>query len=137
VDNSRRNPSGGGSAQQTLTSFLSYRAVHCANYDPEAVTPEGSGVDLDSVNSTGPGNIKNVTVPILILQGTADTEVHLTSAELNFNSATSTSDKTLKFIEGATHGFTPLRPEFGDTQAVATDTIIQWIAERFSSRPAK
>ena len=42
--------SDGGSAQQTLTSFLSYRAVHCANYDPEAVTPEGSGVDLDSVN---------------------------------------------------------------------------------------
>jgi alpha-beta hydrolase superfamily lysophospholipase len=137
VDNSRRNPSGGGSAQHTLTLFLSYRAVHCANYDPEAVTPEGSGVDLDSVNSTGPGNIKNVTVPILILQGTADTEVHLTSAELNFNSATSTSDKTFKFIEGATHGFTPLRPEFGDTQAVAVETIIQWIGERFSVRQAK
>jgi len=137
VDNSRRNPSAGGSAQQTLTSFLSYRAVLCTNYDPDAVTLEGSGVNFDSVNSTGPGNIKNVTVPILMLQGTGDTEVHLTSAELNFNSATSTSDKTLKFIEGATHGFTPLRPEFGDTQAVATDTIIQWIAERFSSRPAK
>jgi alpha-beta hydrolase superfamily lysophospholipase len=137
VDNSRRNPSAGGSAQQTLISFLSYRAVHCTNYDPEAVTPEGSGVDFDSVNSTGPGNIKNVTVPILMLQGTADTEVHLTSAELNFNSATSTSDKTLKFIEGATHGFTPLRPEFGDTQAVAVETIIQWIGERFSVRQAK
>jgi pimeloyl-ACP methyl ester carboxylesterase len=137
VDNSRRNPSAGGAAQQTLTSFLSYRAVHCANYDPDAVTPEASGVDFDSVNSTGPGNIKNVTVPILMLQGTADTEVHLTSAELNFNSATGTSDKTLKFIEGATHGFTPLRPEFGNTQAVATDTIIQWIAERFSGGRAK
>ncbi len=72
-----------------------------------------------------------------MLQGTADTEVHLTSPELNFNSATSTSDKTLKFIEGATHGFTPLRPEFGDTQAIAVETIIRWIAQHFSGSQAK
>jgi hypothetical protein len=36
----------------------------------------------------------------------------------------------LAFVEGATHGFTPM-PEFGDTFGRTLDFVKAWLAERF------
>ena len=43
-------------------------------------------------------------------------------------------DKQLVMVEGATHGFTPCRPEYGDTMARTFDYVDAWLkqAGRFS-----
>jgi alpha-beta hydrolase superfamily lysophospholipase len=124
-----------GGTVHTCRSFLSYRAVLAdpAIHDPDAVTIETAGVRLESTNSTTPGNIAGVSVPLLITSGTADTQVHLPHAELMFNAATRSTDKELAFIEGAEHDMTPVRPESGDTRAVHLDVLATWLETRFGS----
>jgi hypothetical protein len=124
-----------GGSIHTTESLLSYRVVPTeGNYNPDAVTMDESGIDFDAVNSTTPGNIRGVSVPILIIQGTADDQVHLPSAELNYNSATATDDKTLVFIEGATHSIEPIASKFGDTREMAENLMGKWLRERFRIR---
>ena len=38
-------------------------------------------------------------------------------------------DKTLAFVEGAVHGFTPCRPEYGDTVKRAFDNVDSWLSK--------
>lgn len=124
-----------GGTAHTCRSFLSYRAVVAdpATHDPDAVTTETAGVRLETSNSTTPGNIAGVSVPLLITAGTADTQVHLPHAELMFNAAIRTTDKQLAFIEGAEHDMTPVRPESGDTRAEHLRVISEWLETRFGA----
>jgi alpha-beta hydrolase superfamily lysophospholipase len=122
-----------GGTVHTYRSFLSYRAVIAdpASHDPDAVTPETAGVRLESTNSTTPGNIAGISVPLLITSGTADTQVHIPHAELMFNAATRTRDKEIAFIEGAEHDMTPVRPESGDTRGTHLQVVSEWLEARF------
>ena len=122
-----------GSAVHSLRTFLSYRATRVGKtYNPFATTVQETGIDFESVNSTIPGNLDTVSVPILIVQGTADNSdsAKLPTAELIYNSAHS-ADKTLVFVEGAGHGLDPVDPKYGDTQAIAADGMVDWLANRF------
>jgi len=38
-------------------------------------------------------------------------------------------DKTLAFVEGAVHTFTPCRPEYGDTVKRAFDYVDAWLGK--------
>lgn len=122
-----------GGTVHTLRSFLSYRALRCdpATFDPDAATPNSTGVELASSNSTTAGNIAGTTVPLLVTASTADTQVHLPSSELAFNAAVRVSDKAIAFIDGAEHDMTPPRPEVGDTRAIHLEVLSAWLAERF------
>ena len=54
----------------------------------------------------------------------------LASAEMAYDGAGS-ADRSLAFVEGATHGFTPLEPEYGDTLGRTVRFAAAWLAERF------
>lgn len=122
-----------GGTVHTIRSFLSYRAVAAdpASWDPEAVTPDASGIDFSSTHSSTPANIAGVTVPVLITSATADTQVHLRSAELIFNSAARASQRDLVFVDGAEHDMTPADESYGDTRSRHLSVVADWLERTF------
>jgi alpha-beta hydrolase superfamily lysophospholipase len=123
-----------GATVHTLTSFLSYRAIRTdpGRYDPTAVTSEEFGVDMGSTNTSTPSNLERVTVPLLITQGTSDIEVHVPSAELNYDAANS-SDKQLTFIENADHSMLDPRDAASNrTREMHLDVVAGWLETRFA-----
>jgi hypothetical protein len=113
-------------------SFIGYRAVRCIALNPDATNAADHGLDMTSNNNTLYANIAGTTVPLMIFQGTADsTIVHLTLAELIYNSATRTSDRGLNYVRGMTHGLGPLTASFGDTIGILDNAIAGWLAARF------
>jgi len=115
-----------GATVHTLTSFLSYRAIRTdpERYDPSAVTPERFGVDMRSTNTSTTSSLEQVSVPLLITQGTADIEAYVPAAEMNFNAAAS-ADKRLVFIEHADHRM--LGPRTRETHL---DVVTGWLGSR-------
>lgn len=122
-----------GGTVHTLRSFLSYRAVSAiaADYGPDATEPTECGIDFRSSNAITAAHVASVSVPLLITASTADTQVHLPSAELMYNAAVRTSDKSLVFIDGAEHDMTPVDEKFGDTRSIHVRAIAEWLAQRF------
>lgn len=113
-------------------SFLGYRGVRCIALNADATTADEHGLDVNSNSNTLYNNIATTNVPLLIIQGTADnTIVHLTLAELIHNSAINTTDRTLLYIRGMTHGLVPLNPSFGDTVATLNGAIVDWLNRRY------
>jgi pimeloyl-ACP methyl ester carboxylesterase len=130
LDN-RRLP---GIAVHLAQTFLSYRAVRPTPAYADAATGiAADAMDYHSVHSTMPGNLEWVTVPQLFIQGTSDPEPQLPSAELNYRSATASSDTQLVFVEGAEHWYLPTEPRYGDTAGVAARTMADWVHARFHS----
>ena len=92
------------------------------------------GIDWDSSYAAPPGNMKHVQAPTLIMGMTGGWE--FLASETIYNMAAA-KDKTIAFIEGATHKFTPARhceqyPEqFGDTMKTLHDYIDNWLSSRF------
>jgi pimeloyl-ACP methyl ester carboxylesterase len=123
-----------GATIHTLTSFLSYRAIRTypERYDPAAVTLEEFGVDMGSTNTSTTTNLAQVTVPLLITQGTADIEVYVPSAEMNHDAAGS-ADKQLTFIEQADHGMLdPRDPASTRTRELQLGVVATWLQTRFA-----
>ncbi|MBI3949903.1 MAG: hypothetical protein HY314_05555 [Acidobacteria bacterium] len=75
-----------------------------------------------------------ITVPLLMVYGTADKEVLPADAWPIYH-ATASEDKQLILIEGAGHWFTPEGPKAGkgDQREQTMQTIIRWLRERFPS----
>jgi pimeloyl-ACP methyl ester carboxylesterase len=123
-------------AARTDRSFLSYRAVRCSHFDPDAITPDGHGLDTRSSNNITYANLARTQAPLLIIQGTADdTIAHLTIGELLFN-ASAAPDRQLWYVRGMTHSMTALRGEHGDVGKVTADAISGWLRTRFA-QPGK
>ena len=57
--------------------------------------------------------------------------MHVTLAELIYNSATATTDRTLNYVRGMTHGLTPLNASFGDTVGALNNAIESWLNARY------
>jgi len=120
---------------RTDTSFLSYRAVRCTHFDPDATTAAEHGLDVRSSNNITYANLARNRVPLLVVQGTADdTIAHLTIAELLYNSSVAT-DRSLWFVKGMTHSITALRPEYGDVPSITAAALLSWLKqpERFAA----
>jgi hypothetical protein len=117
----------GGALNTTVRRFLSSFATWALpNY---AVTEDGiEGVDWASSITNTPSVAPGVHVPMLVMGMTA--HYWLVSAELTCEAAGS-QDRTLAFVEGATHGFTPLDAGFGDTFGRTVGYIADWLDERF------
>jgi pimeloyl-ACP methyl ester carboxylesterase len=77
-------------------------------------------------------NIRKVTIPTLVLVGTADRGTYVWEQETTYAKAAAT-DKTIVKIEGADHGFEPSGPKAGDrTQKARTiDALLGWVAKHF------
>jgi pimeloyl-ACP methyl ester carboxylesterase len=77
-------------------------------------------------------NIKKVTVPTLVLGGTADRGIFPSEQKATFANS-GAKDKTIVWIEGADHGFGPSGPKAGDgkQQQRAAAAVLEWMEKRF------
>jgi pimeloyl-ACP methyl ester carboxylesterase len=121
------------SSVRSVKTFLSNVSV-VANgfgYDDTHVY----GLDFSRTYSNTPGNIAHVHMPTLFIGLTGGYESM--AAEQIFDLCPS-DDKTLSYVEGATHNFTPnlgaeaFPGQFGDTNKTLCDHIDSWLfTERF------
>jgi pimeloyl-ACP methyl ester carboxylesterase len=123
-----------GATAETCRSFLSFRAVRASFFNPRATRVEDWGVDVDSSNNTVAGNLKHVTVPWIILYGTADDK--MPGVEMIYNAAKS-KDKKVVLLRGATHHLESVDPKrflsSEKIRALFESEMAKWIDERFGS----
>ena len=81
-------------------------------------------------------NIRKVTVPTLVLVGTADRGTYVWEQEKTHESA-GAADKTIVKIEGADHAWNPSGPKAGDGKQKdrMLDALFGWMAKRFAPAP--
>ena len=123
----------GGALNTTVKRFLStFASRSTPDYD---VTEDSIvGVDWNSSYTSTPGNMEAVATPILILGMTG--HYWIVSAETAFTHAAS-KDKSIAFVEGATHGFTPCAAcektpgQFGDTMKTTFDYVASWLDRKY------
>ena len=82
------------------------------------------GVDWRSTPASLPGNIEGIHVPTLIVASTCSE--HLVTLEIAYHHSPA-KDKEFVGLDGATHFFTPCRPEFGDTFNRGFDFVDAWV----------
>jgi pimeloyl-ACP methyl ester carboxylesterase len=113
----------------TVRDFLSDSAVRTS---PDfAITADDIvGVDWRSAATSTPANAEGVTIPSLIL--TMGCHYLVVPGEIIFEHLAA-KDKTYATVEGATHGFTACRPEYGDSVKRTFDFVDVWLSktERF------
>lgn len=108
------------------------------NYGPEART-RTIRPDVFLSTMSGPAsrarlheNIRKVTVPTLVLIGTADRGTYVWEQEKTY-AASGASDKTVVKIEGADHAWNPSGPKAGDggQRQRMLEALLGWIEKRF------
>ena len=138
----RENPSrqmGSGALKTTVRNFLSSYAIRTTTrfgYDASSI----SGIDWTSTYTSPPGDVEGISVPIVTIGMTGHWEG--LAAETIYDHAAS-RDRSIAFVEGATHFYTPCesceRPAsaYGDTVKTTYDYIDSWLAKpgRFFGRP--
>jgi pimeloyl-ACP methyl ester carboxylesterase len=115
----------GGARFTTVRRFLNSwacRATEQYGYGEDFI----AGIDWQSTYNNTPGSVEGVTVPTLVVGMSASSLV--VSNETAFDHAVS-SDKTIAYIEGATHMTSPIRPEFGDTVKATFDYLDSWLSK--------
>ncbi|MDO4284392.1 MAG: alpha/beta hydrolase [Eubacteriales bacterium] len=126
---------GFGALTTTVKTFLKSSAVRV---NPDLYAYDASelhGIEWGSSYCVTVGNVEGISAPMLMMGMTGSYEY--IAAEHIYRHAGRTSDKTLAFVEGAGHNFTPATEaerypgEFGDTAKVCFDYVSQWIASRF------
>ena len=119
-----------GALKTTVRNYLTTYAIRVTDdfgYDADSV----HGIDWASTYSSPPGDVEGVTVPLLTMGMTGHWEY--LAAETIYAHAHS-RDKTLVFVEGATHIYTTCKPcektpgEFGDTQKTTYDYVDKWLS---------
>ena len=98
----------------TVRRFLAASAIRAgANY---AMTADDIiGVDWNLAYNSTPAMTPHITAPTLVLAMSC--HYLLVPGEIIFDRLAA-KDKTLAAVEGATHGFAPCKPEYGDTTSV-------------------
>ena len=122
-----------GALKTTVRGFLDNFALRVTDdygYDEDSV----HGIDWTSSYSNNPGNVEGISVPLLIIGMTGHWEY--AAAETIFEHANKTADKTLAYVEGATHGYTTCTKcekfpgQFGDTQKTTYDYVDGWLSKK-------
>ncbi|MCD8122441.1 MAG: alpha/beta hydrolase [Clostridiales bacterium] len=118
------------SVKTYLTSYA-VRTEKEYGYDEDHVW----GIEWDSTYNCPPGNVQHVQAPLLVMGMTAGWE--FMASETIYDMAVG-KDKTIAFVEGATHMFRAARRQeeypgqFGDTMKTLYDYVDEWlIAGRF------
>jgi hypothetical protein len=120
-----------GALKTTVRNYLNNYAIRVRpdfGYDADGVR----GVEWTSTYASPPGNVGAITVPLLVLGMTGHWEY--LAAETIYGRAAS-RDKSLAFIEGATHLYMTCEPcerrpgEYGDTQKTTYDYIDGWLSK--------
>lgn len=124
---------GMGSMQTSVKSYLASQAVRSTEdfgYDETHIY----GVDWDSSYCCTPGNVRQIHAPMLIMGLTGGYE--FLAAECIYEMSAS-EDKTLAFIEGASHMVWPAKEseaypgQFGDTVQTTFKYAAEWLSKHF------
>ncbi|MEE4451564.1 hypothetical protein [Novosphingobium resinovorum] len=127
-----------GALKTTVRNYLNNYAIRTGpdfGYDATSV----HGVDWTSTYASPPGNVQGITAPLLVMGMTGHWEY--LAAETIYDLARS-QDKTLTFVEGATHMYDTCKAcerhpgEFGDTTKTTYDHIADWLAKPGRFAPA-
>jgi pimeloyl-ACP methyl ester carboxylesterase len=87
------------------------------------------GIDYQSTYNSPVAAVEKIKAPLLILSMSAGQL--LVTAETIYNHATS-ADRSLIFIEGATHGTTPINwDKYGNTTTTTVNTLDSWLSAKF------
>jgi hypothetical protein len=134
VPEGRQNPTSKmafGALKTTVRNYLSSYAIRTTpdfGYDATSL----HGIDWTSTYASPPGDVEGITVPLATIGMTGHWEG--LAAETIYDHAAS-RDKTIAFVEGATHFYTPCAPcektpgQFGDTIKTTYDYIDGWLAK--------
>jgi len=121
-----------GALKTTVKGFLtsySIRVTDDYGYDEDTV----HGVDWTSTYSSNPGNAEGITVPLLILGMTGHWEY---AAAEEIHDHAKSADKTLAYVEGATHGYSTCTKcektpgQFGNTMKTTYDYVDGWLSKK-------
>lgn len=123
------------SLNTTVRGFLSTCAI--TTYANFRVNENGlQGIHWTSNINNPIGNSEGITVPSLFMGMTGSYE-YLAAEEIYHHSAS--TDKTIAFVEGASHNFTPDRDaekynntSYGDTVKHLFDYVDNWLDSRFN-----
>ncbi|MGL5436357.1 MAG: alpha/beta hydrolase family protein [Lachnospiraceae bacterium] len=122
---------GSAAANTTVRTFLGSYAVGVSgdfSCDEENIY----GIDWNSCFNSAISSIRHVSVPLLAMGMTGGYEY--LAAEFIYDNAKS-KDKTIAFVEGASHDFKPARNceeyegQFGDTVKTLFDCVDQWLKD--------
>lgn len=127
-----------GALKTTLRNYLDNYAIRTRpdfSYGEDGV----EGVEWRSTYASPPGDVQGVSAPLLVMGMTAHWE--FLASETIYTLAHS-PDKTLAFVEGATHLYETCKPcekhpgEFGDTRKTTYDYIDGWLSKpgRFAGK---
>jgi len=114
------------SQSTTVREFLAKSGIRIASNF--AFTEDNIvGVDWKSAMNSTPGNAEGITVPTLVMAMTC--HYLMVPAEIIYDHLAA-KDKELVMVEGATHGFAPCKPEYGDTVKRTFDYVDTWLKAR-------
>jgi hypothetical protein len=109
----------------TVRQFLATSAIRTTPEYAQTVD-DIVGIDWRSAVISTPGNAEGIKVPSLVMAMTCN--YLLVPEEIIFDHMGS-KDKTFAAVEGALHGFSPCKPEYGDTRKRLFDFIDGWLAK--------
>jgi hypothetical protein len=109
----------------TVRRFLAASAIRTS---PDfAITADDiTGVDWGSSYNSTPANAEGITAPALVL--TMSCHYLVVPGEIIFDHLGS-KDKTYASVEGAVHGFSPCKPQYGDTVKRTFDFVDAWLSK--------
>jgi hypothetical protein len=119
----------------TADSFMSVAAIKAP--DLHITADSIGGVDWASTNTATVSNVSGIRSPLLIMSMTG--HYWIVPAEMYYDAAAHATSKTLAYVEGATHGFTPCTAcattpgEFGDTVAETFNYVSDWATQHFGA----
>lgn len=123
---------GMGTEVSTARTYAASSSLRTTDFSYDAC--EIKGIDWDSNYCCTPGNVRYISAPMLIMGMSGGYE--FLAAELIYEKAQKTVDKTIAFVEGATHNFEPERAteqfpgQYGDTIGNCFDFVAKWIVEK-------
>jgi hypothetical protein len=118
--------------KSTVRTYLNSSAVRTADfsYNEDSMY----GVDWCSSYSCTPGNMMGVSAPTLLMGMTGGYE--FLAAEIIHELMPKATEKTVAFVEGASHGFFPAKDaeaypgQFGDTVKNMFDFVDGWLGQK-------
>lgn len=126
IDPSDRVPGWSGGARIDLNNYFDW-------FHPRVITPEALLSSESTVsNAYSPQTLPTVTVPTLVIIGTADPTARLAESRTAYE-ALAAKDKELVLIVGADHGYRPAGPKAGkgDQREQAIQALVDWFSPRF------
>lgn len=122
-----------GAVKTTVRTYLNSSAVRTTadfGYNEDSLY----GIDWSSSYNCTPGNMMGVSTPLLVMGMTGGYE--FIAAEIIHENTPKIKDKTIAFVEGATHNFNTARDseshpgQFGDTLKTMFDFVDKWLSQK-------